>query len=119
MICSCQDTSYEHFLVIIFFLIQGLATRVVPLHLVLDYAGVSGDSSGVSTEGMQTPQREGMQVSQQTPHVAKDNYFSKMDVEVETKLEVLELNMTSSLERKISNLVEVIDMHTLILSVIV
>ncbi|PWA80887.1 Concanavalin A-like lectin/glucanase, subgroup [Artemisia annua] len=62
---------------------------------------------------------EGMQVSQQTPHVAKDNYLSKMEAEVKAELEVLELNMTSSLERKISNLVEVINMHTLILSVIV
>lgn len=38
-----------------------------------------------------------------------------MEAGVEAELEVLELNMASSLERKISNLVEVIDMHTLIL----
>ncbi|PWA53414.1 hypothetical protein CTI12_AA445280 [Artemisia annua] len=36
----------------------------------------------------------------------KDDSFSKIEAELEAELEMLELNMTSSLERKISNLVE-------------
>nr|GEZ44373.1 hypothetical protein CTI12_AA002510 [Tanacetum cinerariifolium] len=36
----------------------------------------------------------------------KDDSFSKIEAELEAELEMLELNMTSSLERRISNLVE-------------